>query len=380
MVCLETSTASLQLLDSEHSDSHLRDFDLQLFNEEKTEEATPKRKEEARNKGQVARSVELNSIFVILAAFLALKIIGSYIYNELGDFMRLMFTGFSNNDFTIEFVQVLFAKLGIIFFKTALPVMFTILIVSLLINFLQVGFVFSLEPLTPQIDRINPLSGFKRLFSKRSLVELVKSLFKISIISYFIYRFIVRETMQVPQFIAAELMDSFQAIVSLTLDLVFQISGVMIIMAVLDYFYQMWEHNQSLKMSKQDIKQEFKQTEGNPQIKGKIKERQRAMAMRRMMQEVPKADVVVTNPTHYAVALKYDSAMTAPMVIAKGQDFIAQKIKEVARENRIITVENKPLARALYGAVEVGDSVPPELYQAVAEVLAYVYRLKKRLS
>lgn len=376
MVCSGTFTASLQPSDS----FQFRHFDLQLFNGEKTEEATPKRKEEARNKGQVARSVELNSIFVILAAFWAMRIIGSHMYNELGDFMRLMFTGFSTRDFTIEFIQVLFAKLGILFFKTALPVMFAILLVSLLINFLQVGVVFSLEPLTPQLDRINPLAGLQRLFSKRSLVELVKSLFKISIISYFIYHFIMQETMQLPQFITAELMESFRMIVSLTLDLVFQISGVMIILAVLDYFYQMWEHKQSLKMSKQDVKEEFKQTEGNPQIKGKIKERQRAMAMRRMMQEVPKADVVVTNPTHYAVALKYDSSMTAPVVIAKGQDFIAQRIKEIAKENKIVTVENKPLARALYGAVEVGESVPPELYQAVAEVLAYVFRLKKRLS
>jgi flagellar biosynthetic protein FlhB len=380
MVCLKIFTTSSQPSVSEKSAYDFKDFDLQLFNEEKTEEATPKRKEEAHSKGQVARSVEVNSIFVILAAFLALRVIGSYIYNELGDFMRLMLIGFSTHDFTVEFIQVLFIKLGIIFAKTALPVMVTILIVSVLINYLQVGFIFSLEPLLPQLDRINPLSGFKRLFSKRALVELVKSLLKISIISYFIYRFIIKETMQVPQLIAADLTDSLRTTASMTLDLVYQISGVMLIMAVLDYFYQMWEHKQSLKMSKQEIKQEVKQTEGNPQIKGKIREQQRALAMRRMMHEVPKADVVVTNPTHYAVALQYDSTMAAPMVVAKGQDFIAQRIKEIAKENRVVTVENKPLARALYGAVEVGETVPPELYQAVAEVLAYVYRLKKRLS
>lgn len=358
----------------------LEKFDLQLFSGEKTEEATPKRKSEARNKGQVARSVELNSAFVILAAFFALKVIGGYIYNELAEYMGLILSHSATKDFTIEFVKVLFINFTIIFFKAALPVMLVIALIALLSNLFQVGFVLSFEPIMPQLSRINPLAGFQRLFSKRSLVELVKSIFKIVIVSYFVYRFILKTSGDVPKLISAELADSLNLAASLTLDLVFQISAVMIVLATIDYAYQIWEHKESIKMSKQEVKEEYKQMEGNPQIKSKIKERQRAFAMQRMMQEVPKADVVITNPTHFAVALKYDQSMAAPIVVAKGQDFLAQRIKETAKDSKVIIVENKPLARALYSAVDIGSSVPPDLYQAVAEVLAYVYRLKRRLS
>jgi flagellar biosynthetic protein FlhB len=382
VACTKTFTAfSPEWVNNRVSSNYkLQEFNLQLFNGEKTEDATPKRKEEARKKGQVARSIEINSAFVILAAFFALKVVGGYIYTELADYMRLAFTSFSAADFTAESVQLLFINFAIVLFKAILPVMLVIALVGLISNLIQVGFMFSLEPLMPQFSRINPLSGFKRVFSKRSLVELLKSIIKITIVSYFVYRFILKTSGEVPKLIGAELADSLNTAVSFTLDLVFQISAVMIVLAAVDFLYQTWEHKQSLKMSKQEVKEEYKQMEGNPQIKGKIKERQRAFAMQRMMQEVPKADVVVTNPTHFAVALKYDQSMAAPVVVAKGQDFIAQRIKEVARENKVTIVENKPLARSLYSAVDIGSSVPPELYQAVAEVLAYVYRLKKRLS
>jgi flagellar biosynthetic protein FlhB len=355
-------------------------FDLQLFNQEKTEEATPKRKEEARKKGQVAKSTEISSAFIILAAFLALKMLGPYIYFEITAYMRTIFTNLSTADFTINQVYVLFLGFSAVFLKTMLPLMLVVLVISLTVNLLQVGFVLSFEPLMPQLSRINPIAGFQRLFSLRSIVEAVKSLLKIAIITYFVYRFIVRETAVVPQLIGADLIDSLRYSAGLVADLALQIGAVILVLAALDYFYQWWEHNKSLKMSKQEIKEEFKQTEGNPQIKSKIRERQRAMAMRRMMQEVPKATAVITNPTHFAVAIRYDKSMTAPEVVAKGQDFLAERIKQVARENRVAVVENKPLARALYQAVEVGDAIPPELYQAVAEVLAYVFRLKRRLS
>lgn len=356
----------------------LQEFDLQMFAGEKTEEATPKHKEEARKKGQVAKSVEINTAFIILAAFFALKLIGPYIYSELIGFMRLTFTNLSTTDFTMQSVYIIFLNIGFVLLKTMLPIMIILFFCSLIVNFLQVGFLFSWEPIMPQLDRINPLSGFGRLFSKRSLEELFKALFKVCIISYFIYRFIIKETAQMPALITAELSEAIAFTSILTLDLAFQIGAVILVMAAMDYFYQWWEHNQSLKMSKEDIKQEYKQTEGNPELKSKIKERQRAMAMRRMMQEIPKADVIVTNPTHFAVALKYDKSLVAPVLLAKGQDFIAERIKETAREHQIAIVENKPLARALYKSVDIGKSIPADLYQAVAEVLAYVYRLKKR--
>ena len=356
----------------------LQKFDLQLFAGEKTEEATPKHKEEARKKGQVAKSVEINTAFIILAAFFTLKLIGPYIYSELLGFMRLTFSNLSTADFTMQSIYVIFLNIGLVLLKTMLPIMVILFFSSLIVNFLQVGFLFSWEPIMPQLNRINPLSGFGRLFSKRSLEELFKALFKVCIISYFIYRFIIKETIQMPALITAELSEAMAFTSVLTLDLAFQVGAVILVMAAMDYFYQWWEHKQSLKMSKEDIKQEYKQTEGNPELKGKIKERQRAMAMRRMMQEIPKADVIVTNPTHFAVALKYDKSLVAPILLAKGQDFIAERIKETAREHRIAVVENKPLARALYKSVDVGKSIPADLYQAVAEVLAYVYRLKKR--
>jgi len=355
-------------------------FDLQLFNQEKTEEATPKRKEEARKKGQVAKSPEIGSAFAILSAFFALKFLGPYIYDQLAAYMRVVFSHFSTADFTLNQVYILLLEFAVVFLKTVLPLMLVVLVISLAVNVLQVGFVFSLEPLMPQLSKLNPINGFQRLFSLRSIVELVKSLCKLTIIGYFVYRFIMRETAKVPALIGTDLTESLRYSASLVVDLGLEIGAVILVLAALDYFYQWWEHNKSLRMSKQEIKEEFKQIEGNPQIKGKIKERQRAMAMRRMMQEVPKATAVVTNPTHFAVALKYDKSMAAPEVVAKGQDFLAERIKQVARKNRVAVVENKPLARALYATVEVGDAVPPELYQAVAEVLAYVYRLKKRLS
>lgn len=381
MECTTIFTASSRLSPEVNQvPAQLANFDLQLFNQEKTEEATPKRKEEARKKGQVAKSSEINSAFVILSAFFTLKLVGPYIYEELTGLFQFVYSQFSTTDFTINYIYMLFISLSIIFAKAALPVMVSILVISLLINFLQVGFNFTLEPLMPQFNRINPISGFGRLFSKRSLVELLKSILKIVIVGYFIYRFISKEVMDVPRLISADPADSLHTVATMTFDLTFQIGAVMLILAGLDYFYQWWEHNQSIKMSKEEIKQEYKQTEGNPQIKGKIKERQRAMAMQRMMQEVPKADVIVTNPTHFAVALKYEAGMAAPTVIAKGQDLIAKRLKEIALENRVAIVENKPLARSLYASVDIGDVVPPELYQAVAEVLAYVFRLKKRLS
>ncbi|WP_211285140.1 flagellar biosynthesis protein FlhB [Sporomusa acidovorans] len=358
----------------------LKNFDLQLFNGEKTEDATPKRKEEARKKGQVAKSSEISSVFVILAAFYTLKLLGVNLYNELASYMTGIFSGLTAQDLTINAVQLLFIDTELVLMKTMLPILLVIMVISVVINFMQVGFMFSTEVLMPDFSKINPLSGFQRLFSKRSLVELAKALFKVAIIGYFIYRFAVIKTGDIPQIINMDLMDALKLTGSLVIDLAFQIIAVMLVLAVLDYMYQWWEHNESLKMSKEEVKEEMKQTEGNPQIKSKIKEKQRALAMRRMMQEIPKADVVVTNPTHLAIALKYEKEMAAPVVLAKGQDFLAERIKQVARENKVVIVENKPLARALYSAVEIGDIIPAELYQAVAEVLAYVYRLKKRLS
>lgn len=357
-------------------------FDLQRFDSsEKTEEPTQRRKEESRKKGQVAKSAELSSVFVILSAFVALRFASPYLYTGITGYMRhvlgdLSFTG----DFTVQSVHALIIDAGIVFLELVAPILLAVIAVSLLISILQVGFTFSPESVLPQFSRIDPISGFGRIFSKRTLVELVKSILKIIVVGYFIYRFIRQETVRIPGLMLSELTESFAVLSGIIYDLAFQIALVILVLAVLDYGYQWWEHMQNLKMSKQEVKEEMKQTEGNPQIKGKIREKQRAMAMRRMMTEVPKADVVVTNPTHFAVALKYESGMEAPAVVAKGADFIAQRIREIAREHDVAVVENKPLAQALFRNTEIGDQVPPDLYKAVAEVLAYVYRLKRKYS
>lgn len=353
-------------------------FDLQLFSSEKTEEATPKKKEEARKKGQIPKSIEVSAVFVIFSAFFALKMAGASMYEEMANFMVHSFSHLSGAEFTLQSVYSLVIAFTIVFMKINLPVLIAVVVASLAVNYLQVGFLFSPEVLMPDFSKINPISGFQRLFSLRALVDLFKSLYKVVLVGYFVYRFGVSETMQIPKLVGSELIDSLKLTGSLVIDLAFQIIAVLLVLAVLDYAYQWWQNNEDLKMSKEEVKEEYKQTEGHPEIKRKIKERQRALAMQRMMQEVPKADVVVTNPTHFAVALRYDQEMSAPTVVAKGQDYVAGRIRELAKKHNIVVVENPPLARTLFASVEIGEVIPVELYQAVAEVLAYVYRLKKR--
>lgn len=351
--------------------------DLQLFAGEKTEEPTAKRKADARKKGQVGRSQEVNAAFVLLVGFLILRLLGGNAVAEIINYSTYIF-GNLNADINEETIMQMFIGMIILLAKTSMPLMVFIMIIGLAMNIAQVGFMFTTEQLQFNPGKLSPISGFKRMFSKRSLVELVKSLVKIIIIGYFVFSYLSEEIFQIPKLIYMDLMAGLNRMSDSIFTLAFKIIGVFMIMAALDYAYQKWQNNQDLKMSKQEVKEEFKQQEGDPKIKGKIRQKQRQMAMARMMQEVPKADVIVTNPTHFAVALKYDSGMSAPVVVAKGQDLVAQKIKELARESRIPIVENKPLARALYATVEIGGAIPHEMYKAVAEVLAYVYRLKHR--
>ena len=352
-------------------------FDLQRFDGDKTEEPTSKKREDARKKGQVARSQELNTGFVLLIGFLILRILWEYIYVNIAEYTVYIYTHLSVITST-EDITELFIGIMILLAKTVLPIMFAILIVGLAINCFQVGLMFSTEKLEPKLENLNPINGFGRIFSKRAIVELFKSLFKIVVIGYFLYLYLKDQIPLLPQFIFFDLPHSLATAADIIFTMAFQVVGVIMIMAVADYAYQCWQTTQDLKMSKQEVKDEMKQMEGDPQIKGKIKQKQRQMAMQRMMQEVPKADVIITNPTHLAIALSYKKGMIAPVVLAKGQDLIAERIKQIAREHHILIVENKPVARALFDAVEVGAMVPAELYQAVAEILAYVYRIKHR--
>ena len=353
-------------------------FDLQRFADgDKTEEPTAKKREDAAKKGQIGKSQEISTAFVLLIGFFVIKVIWEQIYANIAEYTVYIF-GHLNQTVDVETVLNLFLGMIIILARTAFPIMMAVMVVGLAVNIFQTGWHFNTEKLEPKLDNLNPINGFGRIFSKRSLVELVKSLLKIAIIGFFIYHYLKDEILTMPQFIFYDLTTSLSKISDIIFGLAFQIIGVIMVLAFADLAYQKWQTTQDLKMTKQEVKDEFKQTEGDPQIKGKIRQKQRQMAMSRMMQEVPKADVIVTNPTHFAVALKYEKGMMAPKVVAKGADFVAQKIKSVGRENDVPLVENRPLARALYASAEVGDFVPRELYQSVAEVLTYVYRLKHR--
>ena len=361
----------------DESERMLFSFDLQLFAGEKTEEPTAKKRADAKKKGQVGKSQEINAAFVMMAGFVILYNLGGNALQEIMTYSSSIF-GHLVMETDEESVMQLFISIIIVLAKTSLPMMVFIMIIGLAINFFQVGLNFNTEAIGFKPDKLNPINGFGRIFSKRSLVELVKSIIKIVVIGFFIYDYMVAEILQMPKLIFLELGEATDKISSVIFMLAFKILGVFFVMAAADLYYQKWQTTQDLKMSKQDIKDEFKQTEGDPQIKGKIKSKQRQMAMARMMQEVPQADVIVTNPTHFAVAMSYKPGMAAPIVVAKGQDHVAQRIKEIAREHKVPIVENKPLARALFAAVEIGDSIPQELYKAVAEGLAYVYKLKNK--
>ena len=351
-------------------------FDLQRFaGGEKTEEPTAKKRADARKKGQVGRSQELNTAFVLLVGFFTLKLLWDSIYLSIASYTTYVFTNLNQSVDTENIIHI-FIGIIVVLAKTAFPVMFAIMLIGLAINFFQVGLNFNTESIEFKLDKLNPINGFGRIFSKRSLVELAKSFFKILVIGFFLYRFIHEQILAMPQFMFFDLTTSLALVAEIIFQMAFIVIGVIMIMALMDYGYQKWQTTQDLKMTKQEVKDEMKQSEGDPQIKGKIRQKQRQMAMARMMKEVPKADVIVTNPTHYAIALSYQQGMSAPLVVAKGQDLVAQRIKEIAREARVPIIENKPLARASYAAVQIGDVIPQELYQAVAEVLAYVYRLK----
>ena len=376
MRCMETSPSPYGQYNKKYRQS-LFQFDLQLFAGEKTEEPTAKRKADARKKGQVGKSQEINAAFVLLAGFMVLRVLGGNAVTEIMNYSTYIY-GNLNVDINEESIMQMFIGMIILLAKTSIPLMVFIMIIGLAMNLAQVGLNFSTETISFDPNKLNPINGAKRMFSKRSLVELIKSLLKILIIGYFVITYLSDEIFQIPKLIYMDIFAGLNKMSDTIFFLAFKIIGVFIVMAVMDFAYQKWQNLQDLKMSKQEVKEEFKQQEGDPKIKGKIRQKQRQMAMARMMQEVPQADVIVTNPTHFAVALKYQSGMSAPIVIAKGQDLVAQKIKAIARESNVPIVENKPLARALFAAVEIGAAIPQELYKAVAEVLAYVYRLKKK--
>jgi flagellar biosynthetic protein FlhB len=346
--------------------------------QDKTEKATPRRRREARKKGQVAQSKEISSVMILMTIMGVFYFAGTWIlYNLTG-----VFTGIYENIGTLPlgnateaglFLRTIFEYLISILFPVFLPIM----VAAVVANVAQVGFEMHARPMKPKLSKLNPISGMKKFVSLKSLVELVKSLLKIVIVGGVAYAIIDKEMHYFPSLMKHSVVDILLFIASATFKIFIYVSLVLIILAVLDYVYQRYQHEKSIKMTKQEVKDEHKQSEGDPKIKARIRSVQLEMAQRRMMEAIPEADVVITNPTHLALAVKFDAKeMTAPTVLAKGSGFMAERIKEVAREHHIPIVEDKPLAQAMFKMVEIGDYIPVELYRAVAEVLAYVYRLK----
>ncbi|MFD0959496.1 flagellar biosynthesis protein FlhB [Paenibacillus chungangensis] len=355
-------------------------LDLQLFNQEKTEKATPKKRQESRKKGQVAKSADLPGAFILLFVFASFFMLGGYYRQHIFGLFHSLFEDWLLLQVTPQNMMNLLMNVLMKCLIMLIPIFAIVMVIGVVGNVVQFGFLFTGEPLKMQLKKLNPIEGFKRIFSMRSLVEFLKSILKVAIIAILVYVTVINEwdNLLVLSMQPIERIFSFAA--GLTVKLGILIGAVLAVLAYFDYMYQRYEHEKSIKMSKQDIKDEYKKTEGDPLIKSRIRERQRKMALQRMMQEVPKADVVITNPTHFAIALKYDvEKMDAPTIVAKGMDHVALRIKEIAKEHGVITMENKPLARALYERAEIGDTIPGDLFQAVAEVLAYVYKMKGRV-
>ncbi|WP_284139966.1 MULTISPECIES: flagellar biosynthesis protein FlhB [unclassified Virgibacillus] len=354
-------------------------LDLQFFAGEKTEKATPKKRQDERKKGKVAKSQDVNTGLLLLFSFIILVIFGAYIKNGMLAMYRQSFTEFIHWDITEKTVSQLFNGITIETAKLLAPVFLIAIVAGLASNLMQIGFLFTTEPLKLDLKKIDPIQGAKRIFSVRALVELAKSLLKITFIGAitFMVIWMYKDEMLMLSFKNADSSLAFFGKTAMVMGI--SAAVVLLFLAVFDYAYQRYDFEKNMRMSKQDIKDEHKNIEGDPLIKSKIKEKQRQMAMRRMMSEVPNADVIITNPTHFAVAIKYDeNKANAPYVIAKGTDLVALKIREVAKAHNISTVENRPLARALYSRLEIGDLIPEEFYQAVAEILAYVYRIGKK--
>lgn len=374
--------------DIDNINKRILKLDLQFFAKdgpggEKTEEPTSKKLEDSRKEGKVAKSQELGNAVILIAMFSIMKVVCIYlgqgfietfnvVYSKIADMTVFWDDKTQSMDFCVFIGNIMLRILMLLAPFFAIGV-----VVGFVINVVQVKWKVTAKPLAPKFSKFNPVSGVKRLFSKEKLFDLVKSIAKVLIIYYVASGMIMERIGMLMSLCDMPLFQAIESTGTLIIDIGMRISFVYLILAFADLFYQKWKFHEDMKMTKQEVKDEMKNQEGNPEVKGQQKRRMREASQRRMMQSIPQADVVITNPTHFAVALKYDSLVAAaPVVVAKGEDYLAQKIKDVARENGVEIVENKALARMIYHNVKIGDMIPQELYQAVAEVLAFVYNLK----
>ncbi len=350
-----------------------------MAGEEKTEQATPKKRRDARKEGDVLQSKEIVTAASVLGIFGSMRLLMGMVSENVLAYTKVVFERVGSTEITQSNIMPIFVDMLTIFAITVGPICAIAMVLGIIPTVAQTRGLFTMKALRPKFSRLNPLSGIKKLFSMQSVVGILKGLIEVIIIGYVIYSEVAA---RIPKFIAlmnAGLMQGITYTLLSIFDLVMMICILLVFVAAADFLFQWWQFEKKLKMSKQEVKEEYKQTEGDPQIKSKIKQKQQQMAMSRMMADVPSADVVVRNPTHYAVALRYDQDKNrAPQVVAKGKDHIALRIVKIAEENDVYLIEDPPLARALYGTVDVGREIPAELYNAVAEVLTVVYRAKHK--
>jgi len=347
-------------------------------NGEKTEQATDARREEFRKKGNVAHTKELASAVILLAAAGGVYALGRFFFKNLYEVFNYSF----GTDMVVLVREGKFTEAFRFCGEKAMilmaPVMGIAGILGAASSLLQVGFLQVEDALSPNFEKVNPVEGFKRVFSLRAVVEALKSLLKMAAIGIVLYFLLRGEVSQVPYMLTFSVEQIFSYLGTVVVKLLGGVGAVMLIIAGADYFYQRWDLEKKMMMTKQEVKEEHKQREGDPMIKSRIRRIQREMASKRMMAEVPKADVIITNPTHIAVVLKYSDNLPAPQLVAMGADLVAEKIKEIGREHNIPIVENKPLARTIFKTMKIGQIIPRELFVAVAEVLSYVYRLRRK--
>ncbi|MDR1396156.1 MAG: flagellar biosynthesis protein FlhB [Desulfarculales bacterium] len=347
--------------------------------QEKTEKPTPRKRSKAREKGQVAKSAELAGIMVLMAGLVSFLLFGGFIYNQVRGFLSYMLANVAQQEISPQNILGMFQEWCYFLFVTVAPVFLFVVLAAVVFNVIQVGFMWAPARIKPDLNKLNPLSGFKRLFSKRIFFELFKNITKLVIVGSVSYITVAGEMTNLSRLGDTDTMATVIYLLDVCFKIFWRAVLAMLALALLDWAFQKYNFEKDLKMSKQEIKDEFKQIEGDPHVKARIRSLQRDAARKRMMSSVPQADVVITNPTHLAVALTYKPGdMDAPQVVAKGANLVAQKIKELAYEANIPVIEDKPLAQALYKSTEVGQSIPFELYEAVAGILAHIYRQNNR--
>ena len=366
-------------------------YNLQFFAEdangaEKSEQPTAKKLDDARKEGQVAKSQEIATAFSLLALFVILRLAYGFMGTNFQNLFARVYNNIPNVARTYDgflpmhYIRAILTNAMLTMLLLCAPFLIVAFLVAFISDVAQVGLKPTTKPLQPKLNKLDPIKGMKKIISTRKLFELGKSILKLAVMTVVIYNFFIGRTESLFLLYDIPLKQAIGLMGSLIIDLGIRIAAAYMVIAFIDLIYQKRKFNKDMMMTKQEVKDEYKNSEGDPQVKGAQKRRMMEASRRRMMQQLPQADVVITNPTHYAVAIKYDAEENdAPIVVAKGADYLAQKIKEIAKENDVEIVENKPLARMLYANVEVGELVPPELYKAVAEVLAYVYHLKGKV-